>query len=277
VGPPSLDLTLPGLPRLPGPGEELYGSALHATPGGAANAALGLARLGVDACVVWPIGDDFAGRYLASLLAGQGVRWEGPPAEHAPVTVVLPLDGERAMASYQPDDVPSGASVRAVRPDAVVTGPAMRALVPDGARAYLSLSDADARAPWPDDARDAHVLFANEREAQLVTGAADPEQAARQLAAFARTVVVTLGPDGALALSGGRLEHVAAPAVAALDTTGAGDLFVSAYVWAELDGQSPAERLRLAVVYASLSVRAYTAANGAVTRAELLAAAAAAS
>jgi sugar/nucleoside kinase (ribokinase family) len=51
----------------------------------------------------------------------------------------------------------------------------------------------------------------------------------------------------------------------AVDTTGAGDLFAAAYVWADLRGAEASERLRWAVLYSSLSVRVPTAVGGAAT------------
>jgi sugar/nucleoside kinase (ribokinase family) len=57
--------------------------------------------------------------------------------------------------------------------------------------------------------------------------------------------------------------------VEVVDTTGAGDLFTAAYVWADLEGTPFEERLRLATAYATLSVRAQTARAGATDRNEL--------
>lgn len=48
-----------------------------------------------------------------------------------------------------------------------------------------------------------------------------------------------------------------------VDTTGAGDLFAAAYVWADLMGAPELDRLRWAVLYAALSVRVATAVAGA--------------
>ena len=70
---------------------------------------------------------------------------------------------------------------------------------------------------------------------------------AAQLAELAETVVVTLAAEGAIAYSGGKIVTVrrASPSSAPLDTTGAGDLLVAAYIWADLRGAEPADRLRL--------------------------------
>ena len=61
----------------------------------------------------------------------------------------------------------------------------------------------------------------------------------------AERVIVTLGGEGAMALVEGRSMHAPAISTMALDTTGAGDLLVAAYIWADLRGASPEECLQL--------------------------------
>ena len=63
-----------------------------------------------------------------------------------------------------------------------------------------------------------------------------------------------------------------APAIeaTALDTTGAGDLLVAAYIWGDLRGASPEECLRWAVLYAGLSIATPTGVGGAVNESRLL-------
>ena len=60
------------------------------------------------------------------------------------------------------------------------------------------------------------------------------------------------------------------PVANPVDTTGAGDLLTAAYIWADLRGAEPAERLRWAVLYATLAVNAPTGIGGAVSEAELM-------
>ena len=55
-----------------------------------------------------------------------------------------------------------------------------------------------------------------------------------------------------------------------VDTTGAGDLLCSAFVWADLGGADVEAALRWAVLYGSLSVTVPTGAAGAVTRERLV-------
>jgi ribokinase len=71
------------------------------------------------------------------------------------------------------------------------------------------------------------ILTPNEPEAVALTGLSDPRAAARALAErTGAAVVLTLGAAGALvAEPGGGQELVPAPAVAVVDTTGAGDVF----------------------------------------------------
>jgi sugar/nucleoside kinase (ribokinase family) len=84
-------------------------------------------------------------------------------------------------------------------------------------------------------------------------------------------VVVKDGPDGAVLVApDGGVLHEGGRAVDAVDTTGAGDLFNAAYVWADHWGAPLEERLRWAVLYAALSVRVATAVAGAVTLRALL-------
>ncbi len=104
AGPVFLDLTFVGLEELPEPGRERFALELHETPGGAGITAVGLARLGVRVAVAAPgLGRDLAGETLRRLLEDEGVVCAGPESERTAVTVVMPLAGERAMLTYEPE------------------------------------------------------------------------------------------------------------------------------------------------------------------------------
>ncbi|MBA2311773.1 MAG: bifunctional hydroxymethylpyrimidine kinase/phosphomethylpyrimidine kinase, partial [Actinobacteria bacterium] len=67
-------------------------------------------------------------------------------------------------------------------------------------------------------------------------------------------VVVTLGADGALVVTGKGSEHVPAPSVRAVDTTAAGDCFCGALADALARGLILVDAARWAVAASSLSV-----------------------
>jgi sugar/nucleoside kinase (ribokinase family) len=81
---------------------------------------------------------------------------------------------------------------------------------------------------------------------------------------------VTLGPDGAMAYSGGELLHAPGHEMRVVDTTGAGDLLCAAFVWADLAGADVQTALSWGVLYGSLSVTVATGAAGAVTLERLM-------
>jgi sugar/nucleoside kinase (ribokinase family) len=271
VGPVFLDVTFTGLDGIPGPGQERYASDLHFTAGGMANVAVGLARLGLGTALVAAIGRDLAGSYLRGILEADGIECRGPEPARSAVTAILPAAGDRAMATFDPHIELAREDVAALAPRAVVANVAYAGLVGSSERLYALVGDADADGrELPAAASRADVLFANAHEAERLSGAGDPDEAVRRLATRFRTVAVTLGGRGALAVEdGGDPVRVPAPPVAVSDTTGAGDLFAAAFVWADLLGRPLEERVRWAVLYASLSVGEPTAQDGAFSRAAL--------
>jgi sugar/nucleoside kinase (ribokinase family) len=267
-----VDLTFAGLDGHPGPGEERRSQDFLRSAGGSAITAVGARRLGLTAAVVSPIGADPDGDFLRAELASQNVLWAGRRVARTAVTAVLPADGERAMATFDPGEQVTAAELAAVEPHAVVISLPRLELVPPGATVYATAGDAEARADaeTPFDLSGVRALIVNEREALLITGEPDAKRAAQALALRAPCAVVTLGPRGALAATAaGDCAHAPAIEVEAVDTTGAGDLFTAAYLWADRLGAPLEERLRWATLYAALSVRVPTALASAASRAML--------
>ena len=273
--PTFLDLTFVGLESLPKLGEECFAGDLLRSPGGGGIIAVGAARLGLSVALAAPLGEDPAGDLVREALAEEGIPTVDRSARRTPVTVVLPLDGDRAMVTVDPGVRASSADVAALEPRAVALSLDQLYCIPPAADAYVTCGSDDARAfalRPPAGLSGVRALFVNEAEAIGLTGTSTVEQAAEELAGAARTVVVTRGSAGALAITDGRRIDVPAFGSApARDTTGAGDLLVAAYIWADLNGADAGDRLRWAVAYAGLSIVEATGVGGAVTLDRLLA------
>jgi ribokinase len=187
----------------------------------------------------------------------------------------MPIGGDRAMVTYDPGVRAQAADIAALNPRAVVTGLSQLDVVPAGTRVYASVGDDDARAysgRLPGSAARVSGLFIERREALVLTGASEPEEAAAMIGARVPIVVVSLGADGAVAHIEGAPARVDGFDVGhQVDTTGAGDLFVAAWAWGDYHGLATEEALRWATLYAALSVRVPTGAAGATPLDEFLA------
>jgi sugar/nucleoside kinase (ribokinase family) len=103
----------------------------------------------------------------------------------------------------------------------------------------------------------AAILFPNEEEAAILAVSDDPETQCARLAACYPLVVVKRGAAGAEAAAGEKRWRCNAPKIEAIDTTGAGDAFVAAFLAARLSGadiQPALERAAAAGAAASTAV-----------------------
>ena len=111
--------------------------------------------------------------------------------------------------------------------------------------------------PLPDELVEAvDVLVVNEHEAREIAGTADLDAAVDALLMRVPTVVVTLGAAGArIAERTGQGRSLPAPAVRAVDTTGAGDTFCGVLAAGLASGMSMTAAAERAIAAASLSVQ----------------------
>jgi len=116
------------------------------------------------------------------------------------------------------------------------------------------------------------LLFVNEDEARMLTGCADPPAAARVfIDRGTRAVVVKLGSKGCAVFESAREEYVPGFQVNAVDSTGAGDCFVGAFLVGLRRGMDLAGAARFANAAGALSVGRLGAVTGLLSIEETLA------
>lgn len=242
----------------PGPGETVLGVGFETHAGGkGANQAVAAARLGARVRLVGAVGDDAHGRELLASARAADVDVEhvavrvGVPTGVAAITVdargenrivvvaganatVDPPSVERARSAF-------GAAHAFVTQlesplDAVLAG----ARCARAAGATTILNAAPARPITDEIVAAFDVLIVNRGEAELLCGAQPGSDVAVLVRGLSRrgprTVVVTLGADGAVAGCDGRIDRQAAFPVDVCDTTAAGDAFVGAFAVALASG-----------------------------------------
>ena len=270
VGSLNADLVLE-VPRVPLGGETLPATAARRLAGGkGANQAVALGRLGAEVLMAGQVGDDADGGLLLSSLAAAGVSSRHVtvlPAEPTGLAIVMVgADGENAIvllpgANARMDEQ-SVANVDFTGADVVLAQleiplPAVEAALAAGAAAgALTVLNAAPALPVPDALLAlTGVLVVNEHEAVELSGCSTVHAAAATLhRRGARSVVVTLGAEGALLCNGSEELTVGALPVWAVDTTGAGDCFVAALAVALASGRPPEQALRFANAAGAIAV-----------------------
>jgi ribokinase len=225
------------------PGETLAATGLAEFPGGkGANQAVASARAGANTVLVGAIGGDGFGQAMSAFLGGEGIdlahlviRKDAPTGMAAiavdaagqnSIIIVPGANASLEAADAEAVSLAAGDVVVAPFevPDAFIRRGFERARAA-GARTLLNPAPMRVHDPALLDLTDCLVL--NETEFAEVTGSDDVTPAAL-LAALPgiETVILTLGPEGALVRHAGVLTRVSGHRVDVVDTTGAGDCFV---------------------------------------------------
>jgi ribokinase len=127
------------------------------------------------------------------------------------------------------------------------------------------LNPAPARAVTPELFALVDILVPNETELQLLSGQPVTDTASIERAAHAllaqgvKTVIVTLGEQGALLVSPEQVVHVPGQQVEVVDTTAAGDSFIGGLAAALVRGRSLEEAVRYANCAGALAVTKFGA------------------
>ncbi len=274
----------------PAPGRKTAARTYARLVGGmTANALVAAARLGAQAALLSPVGDDDTAREFVAHLQREGVDASGlcrvPGAQSSVSTVIVDSSGERLIVNHRgnallraPDFDHQGWQARLSGAQALLVDPrcvhwAEAALRHARSAGLLSVLDGDT-APRADLHRlvglSQWAVFSAPGLAAYSDGT--PERGlAAALSAGAGVAVATQGEFGLLwQRQGGPLQRMAACSVAHVeDTTAAGDVFHGALAVALAEGQADEAALLFASAAAALKCQRADAVLGAPVRAEL--------
>ncbi len=255
--------------------------------GPVATALVTLAALGVDTAIVSKVSDDDFGRFMRSGLVEAGVDTTGLVVEPGKVSPFSFIAVERGsgkrtifwtrgnLGRLEPEDVDLGLleGAKVLHVDGIHSWAQIAAARKARELGVHVVYDAgSARDGWKELVELSDTVIASER----FVSEAVPGAIAESLRSLARmgpgTVVITMGPEGSVGMEQGQTYIAPALDVEAVDTTGAGDVYHGAYIYALLQGWTLQKRMRFASAAAGLKCRSLGGRAGIPTLGEILAA-----
>ena len=242
-----------------------------ASGGSAANTIHGLARLGVETGFIGKIGKNEMGTYFREDMIKSGISpllLESDSDSGVAVALVSP-DGERTFATFLGaaielsaddlnEDMFKGYDILHIE-GYLLQNYALIETACNFARNQGLLISLDlASFNVVESHRDflayiakefADIIFANEEEAKAMTGR-QPEDALQHIAEWCDIAIVKIGKEGSLIKTNGETTKVEAIQTVVTDTTGAGDLYASGFLFGVLNDYSMEECGRIGTLLA---------------------------
>ncbi|MBO9096642.1 MULTISPECIES: adenosine kinase [unclassified Rhizobium] len=242
------------------------GPAIEASGGSAGNTAAGIANFGGKAAYFGKVAKDQLGEIFTHDIRALGVHYETAPKETFPPTarsmIFVTEDGERSMNTYLgacvelgPEDVEADvvADSKVIYFEGYLWDPprakdaireCARIAHENGREVSMTLSDSFCVGRYRDEFLElmrsgtVDIVFANRQEALSLYETEDFEEALTLIARDCKIAAVTMSEDGAVILRGSERYEVDAIELDELvDTTGAGDLFASGFLYGYTQGR----------------------------------------
>jgi sugar/nucleoside kinase (ribokinase family) len=271
--------------------ERLYshmGPAREVSGGCAGNTAAGIAAFGGKAAFVGQVAPDQLGEFYRHDLTAAGVEFTTPELDVGVPTarsmILVTPDGHRTMNTFlgAAQHLPSSAldeqqirDAAAIYLEGYLWDPeapryamirAIEIARQAGRKVAFTLSDTFCierhRNGFNEliDGGKIDLLFANQAEIEMLASVPHLDSAVAAVRGKVETLVVTRGEHGALATRGAERADVPAVAVAeVVDTTGAGDLFASGFLYGYTHGRPLADSLKLGAIAAGEVIQHYGA------------------
>ena len=247
-----------------------------ASGGSAANTIHGLARLGIETAFIGTIGDDETGRFFKDDLEKSKIKplLKVSKTPSGIANTLISKDGERTFGTFL------GAAIELSKKDLelsqfegydflhvegylVQNHELLETSLKLAKQAGLKISLDMASFNVVEDNLDflktmvskyVDIVFANEEEAKAFTGQ-EPEEALETLAQQCEIAVVKVGSKGSMIKTGGVRTDVEAIKTTVVDTTGAGDLYASGFLYGIIHDLGVANAGRLGSLLASTVIQ----------------------
>jgi sugar/nucleoside kinase (ribokinase family) len=256
--------------------DEIYaemGPATETSGGSAANTASGVASFGGRAAYIGRVSDDTFGKVFSHDLRSVGVHFDVPPATTGAPTgrclVIVTPDAQRTMytflgagaeldETYIDEALVASSAVTYLEGYAWDPPPAKQAVRRAAAIAHradrrvaLTLSDPFCVERHRDEfleliERDVDILFANEHEITMLYEVDTFDAALHRVRGHCEIAALTRGAHGSVIVAGEDVHVIDAQPAAVVDTTGAGDLYASGFLYGLTHGYDLATCGRLA-------------------------------
>ncbi|WKK58734.1 ribokinase [Sphingobacterium sp. BN32] len=280
--------------HIPKPGETVLGGTFFMNPGGkGANQAVAVARLGGDVTFISKIGNDIFGKQSSKIFDDEGVDIGGIYAE---------MNSPSGIALITVDDKGENSIVVAPGANAFLN----EANVQDAFDKYPQAGVLLVQLEIPMETVEAAIRYARSKQITVILNPAPMNAAVSKLldkidiitpnaheaealskhpisdvdsaiaaakkiqALGVKTVIITLGEEGAILLTEDDVQHIEAPKVEAVDSTAAGDVFNGAFAVALSEGKSLKNAVTFACRAAAIAVTKMGAQSSIPYRNEIL-------
>lgn len=251
-----------------------------ASGGSAANTIHGLARLGMETSFIGTVGNDSTGQFFHDDLRASNINpvlfFSQTPSGIA--NAMISKDGERTFgtflgaaielaADHLKEEHFGGHNLIHIEGYLVQNHQLMEEIMKKAQSAGLKISLDLASYNVVQDNLDflrglvekyVDIVFANEEEAKAFTGK-NPEAAIDEIADMCDVAIVKIGKEGSMIKSGGHLVRIGVTEVKALDTTGAGDLYASGFLFGYLNDMGFEKAGRIGALLAGKVIEGYGA------------------